>query len=140
WSGGRSRPLPDREVVGEQNPPGVELVETPDPFGVRTVALALSVEQVCMVGDGEVRGAVERLAGQDHPAAFRLDDERLVAGNMAGRRDNANARQWIGLAIEQLETRVGEIGHLVGSRVVLGISSVVLALLGKDRGPRKQVV
>src|SRR5439155_4469731 len=96
-------PLPDRPIVREVHADRIELVESRDPIGIRRVLLAGQRELVRVLMPRVIRREAEGLSGEGHTAFLRIDDDRLMAGRMAGCRHDVDARPGLGVSIDLLE-------------------------------------
>src|SRR5438477_5151869 len=88
-----------------------------------------------------IRREAEGLSGEDDTALLRIDDDRLMAGRMAGCRHDTDAGPGLGVSIDLLERGAGKIRDMRKMGVVVLPPRVrKLALLHEDRGPREMAI
>ena len=88
-----------------------------------------------------IRREAEGLSGEDDTAFLRIDDDRLMAGRMAGCRHDVDARPRLGVSIDLLERGAGKIRDMRKMGVVVLLPGMrELALLHEDRGPREVAI
>src|SRR5438067_7062352 len=114
--------LPDRVIVGKKHTSRVEVLQPIDPVAIADRSTGVGIFPTST--PGEVLGAVvERrvdcLAGEDDRAVGSPDCNRLMASGMTRRREDEGVGKNLGLAIELLVIRAGEVDRL-RHRVVLG--------------------
>ena len=126
--------LPDRPVVGEDNPSRVEGLETLDPVGYWREIISVTVLDGARSKEvaAESRRRVMALAGDDHRPVAPANDDRLVASRVARCRHDEHVVQNLRLAIQELVRKPAHIDEfwegVVGRSRCLELDS-----LGEDR-------
>ncbi len=80
------------------------------------------------------------LAGEHERAFVGLDQQRLVAGSVAGRRDDAHARQEFVFAVNRLQAGIGKVERVFGQGEVDLAGGFELRLLNVDGNAGEFVV
>ena len=115
--------------------------ESRDPIGIRGVFLAGQRELVRVLMARVIRGEAQGLSGEDDAAFLRIDDDRLMAGRMAGRGHDMDAGPRLGVSVDLLERGAGKIRDMRKMGVVVLLPGMrELALLHEDRGPREMAI